>query len=225
MPTSSSKFGINGSPSMLCNTPSAATKATRPQTAKATAAGFSSVSSHFSFNVPVISFNLSWTSSLLVVAFTFVVFFWSDTDGLNCLPTNDEDALLTKFEDRLALIERVAKTVLDAVIDCISFVLYIFPLWRVYLWRSRVEIDGSLPLSLSPSLLDSKKSHGRKRFDWFLQTSSLAFSFFLAGRAEQMGLPLLLFLLFFSLFFFLSFSSLSPRRRIDNNNNNLPIRA
>ena len=73
-----------------------------------------------------------------------------------------------------------------------------------------LEIDGSLPLSLSPSLLDSKKSHGRKRFDWFLQTSSLAFSFFLAGRAEQ-RLPLLLFLLFFSLFFSLSFSSLSRR--------------
>ena len=69
-----------------------------------------------------------------------------------------------------------------------------------------LEIDGSLPLSLSPSLLDSKKSHGRKRFDWFLQTSSLAFSFFFGGEGRAEGAGCLCFsFCFFSLFFFFSF--------------------
>ena len=38
-------------------------------------------------------------------------------DVLNCFPT--KIVLLKEFEDRLTLIERVAKTLLEAMIDCI----------------------------------------------------------------------------------------------------------
>ena len=38
-------------------------------------------------------------------------------DVLNCFPT--KVVLLKEFEDRLTLIERVAKTLLEAMIDCI----------------------------------------------------------------------------------------------------------
>ena len=88
-----------------------------------------------------------------------------------------------------------------------------------------LEIDGSLPLSLSPSLLDSKKSHGRKRFDWFLQTSSLAFSFFFGGEGRAEGAAFASLFAFFLSFFFLSLFLLSPPGARIDNNNNLPIRA
>jgi len=70
-------------------------------------------------------------------------------------------------------------------------------------------------LSLSPSLLDSKKSHGRKRFDWFLQTSSLAFSFFFGGEGRAEGAAFASLFAFFLSFFFLFLFLLSPPGRPD----------
>jgi len=42
-------------------------------------------------------------------------------DVLNCFPVKEEEVLLMEFEERLVLIERVAKTLLDAMIDCILY--------------------------------------------------------------------------------------------------------
>ena len=172
MPMSSNKFGINGRPSMLCNTPSAAIKPTRPKTPNATAAGFSSVSSHFSLNVPVSSFNLSWTSSLLVVAFTLAFDFWTDTvDVLNCFPT--KVVLLKEFEDRLTLIERVAKTLLEAMIDCILRIFVcvcvcVFSLWRV---SKRYRAGGSL--RSFQRLMCEIISQNNHDFDWLSEAQKL----------------------------------------------------
>ena len=75
-------------------------------------------------------------------------------------------------------------------------------------------MDLSLSLSLS-SLLDSKKSHGRKRFDWFLQTSSLAFSFFFGGEGRAEGAAFASLFAFSLSFFFLFLFLLSPAGRPD----------